>query len=263
MGITSFLKPSWAQPNAVWTEFEHQSHVFLVGEKKAVRLACCCFWEKKKKRSESTKKSTHTFPTFHLAHPLAMTTPLCQLNRKLATTTTPGTGIMNRLAGLSLRNGTTIPSTFRGYARAARARPSTPKAPSSSSKPAQEAGTEPLKPAPVVKAASTKSETPSNIKLPSNFKLAKLEPVQEYDPNMIIFLDKHGKVTMIPHDSRVTGQTKEERDSMDLLGDSAVEESTHQRGSKEMDYGRKRIGQVEMPKPLQDAIRSVLDGNGD
>lgn len=80
---------------------------------------------------------------------------------------------------------------------------------------------------------------------------------------MIIFLDKHGKVTMIPHDSRVTGQTKEEKDSMDLLDNSAVEGSTHQRGSKEMDYGRKRIGQVEMPKPLQDAIRSVLDGNAD
>ncbi|KFH64042.1 hypothetical protein MVEG_09867 [Podila verticillata NRRL 6337] len=188
-----------------------------------------------------------------------MTTPLCQLNRKLATVTTPGSGIVNRLAGLSLRNGTTIPSTFRGYARAARARPLTPKAPPSSSQTAQEASTEPLKSKSVVKATGTKSETSSNIKLPSNFKLAKLEPVQEYDPNMIIFLDKQGKVTMIPHDGRVTGQTKEEKDSMDLLDNSAVEGSTHQRGSKEMDYGRKRIGQVEMPKPLQDAIRSVLD----
>lgn len=192
-----------------------------------------------------------------------MTTPICQLNRKLAAATAPGTGIVNRLAGLSLRHGATIPSTFRGYARAARARPLTPRAPSSSTKPTQEANIESLQTAPIAKPTSPKSETPSNIKLPSSFKLAKLEPIQEYDPNMIIFLDKHGKVTMIPHDDRVTGQTKEERDSMDLLDDSAVEGSTHQRGSKEMDYGRKRIGQVEMPKPLQDAIRSVLDGNVD
>ncbi|KAG0038415.1 37S ribosomal protein S22 [Podila clonocystis] len=188
-----------------------------------------------------------------------MTTAICQLNRKLATATVPGTGIVNRWAGLSLGHGPTIPSTFRGYARAARARPLTPNAPSSSTRPAQETSTKSLKSRPIATPTSPKSEIPSNIKLPSNFKLAKLEPVQEYDPNMVIFLDKHGKVTMIPHDDRVTGQTKEERDSMGLLDDSAVEGSTHQRGSKEMDYGRKRIGQVEMPKPLQDAIRSVLD----
>ncbi|KAF9312614.1 37S ribosomal protein S22 [Podila horticola] len=188
-----------------------------------------------------------------------MTTSICQLNRKLATAAVPGTGIVNRLAGLSLRHGPTIPSTFRGYARAARARPLTPKAPSSSTTLTLEANTESLKTATVGRPTSIKSESPSNIKLPSNFKLAQLEPVQEYDPNMIIFLDKHGKVTMIPHDDRVTGQTKEERDSMNLLDDSAAEGSTHQRGSKEMDYGRKRIGQVEMPKPLQDAIRSVID----
>ncbi|KAK3825535.1 MAG: mitochondrial small ribosomal subunit Rsm22-domain-containing protein [Benniella sp.] len=61
---------------------------------------------------------------------------------------------------------------------------------------------------------------------------------------------------MIPHDDRVNGQTREEYDA-----EPSTEENgpTYQRGSKEMEYGRKRIGQVEMPLPVQDAIRAVLD----
>ncbi|KAK3845716.1 MAG: mitochondrial small ribosomal subunit Rsm22-domain-containing protein [Linnemannia gamsii] len=46
-------------------------------------------------------------------------------------------------------------------------------------------------------------------------------------------------------------------EDFDLDG-AATEGSPHQRGSKEMEYGRKRIGQVELPKDIQDSIRSVL-----
>jgi hypothetical protein len=96
-----------------------------------------------------------------------------------------------------------------------------------------------------------------NIKLPGDFSLAKSQAIEKYDPNMIIFLDKSGKVSMIPHDDRVTGQTREEYDAEPNTGENGP---THQRGSKEMEYGRKRIGQVEIPLPIQDAIRAVLDG---
>ncbi|KAF9418485.1 37S ribosomal protein S22 [Podila epigama] len=162
-----------------------------------------------------------------------------------------------RITRFQMAGATSIPSVFRGYARAARARPLTPKLPTSSTKSTSETkvASTPLED----KITSSKKSDPySNIQLPGNFKLAKPEPVPEYDPNMVIFLDKHGKVTMIPHDGRVTGQTKDEMDALDPM-DTASEGSTYQRGSKEMDYGRKRIGQIEMPKPIQDAIRSVID----
>jgi len=103
------------------------------------------------------------------------------------------------------------------------------------------------------------SATP-NIKLPSNFKLAKLQTIEEYDPNMVIFLDNNGSVSMIPHDGRVNGQTREEYNAALGGGDLDENRSHHQRGSKEAEYGRKRIGQVEMPKDIQDAIRAVTDG---
>ena len=77
----------------------------------------------------------------------------------------------------------------------------------------------------------------------------------------VVFLDKHGNVSMIPHDGRVTGQTKEEFDAT-LTQETAVpgEDTQHQRGSKEAEYGRKRIGQVQLPLDIQDSIRAVLDG---
>ncbi|KAI8604424.1 mitochondrial small ribosomal subunit Rsm22-domain-containing protein [Dissophora ornata] len=62
---------------------------------------------------------------------------------------------------------------------------------------------------------------------------------------------------MIPHDSRVNGQTREEYDAALDAGDLDENRSQHQRGSNEAEYGRKRIGQVEMPKDIQDAIRAV------
>ncbi|KAF9958760.1 37S ribosomal protein S22 [Mortierella alpina] len=77
---------------------------------------------------------------------------------------------------------------------------------------------------------------------------------------MVIFLDKHGNVNMIPHDDRVTGQTKEEFDAALTKGTEVLGEDTqHQRGSKEAEYGRKRIGQVQLPLDIQDSIRAVLD----
>lgn len=70
---------------------------------------------------------------------------------------------------------------------------------------------------------------------------------------------------MIPHDDRVKGQTRDDYDAAATAGEyldleGAAEGSPHQRGSKEMEYGRKRIGQVELPKDIQDSIRFVLDG---
>jgi hypothetical protein len=113
--------------------------------------------------------------------------------------------------------------------------------------------------------SSSKSDSLSKLKLPGGFKLAKAQPEPTYDPNMVIFLDKHGNVKMIPHDDRVKGQTKEDYNAAVAAGDDfgldgAAEGSPHQRGSKEMEYGRKRIGQVELPKDIQDSIRAVLDG---
>ncbi|KAG0338372.1 37S ribosomal protein S22 [Podila humilis] len=188
-----------------------------------------------------------------------MTALVWQFNRRLALPATLRNSVSCQIAQVAWHNGKTKGFPVRSYARAARSRPMTPRAPSTSTKATQESRAEPQPSTPTIQSMNQKSEIPSKIKLPSNFKLAKLEPVQEYDPNMIIFLDKHGKVTMIPHDDRVTGQTKEERDSFDPLNDLTLEASTHQRGSNEMDYGRKRIGQVEMPTTTQDAIRSVID----
>ncbi|KAF9432282.1 37S ribosomal protein S22 [Entomortierella beljakovae] len=102
----------------------------------------------------------------------------------------------------------------------------------------------------------------STFKLPNNLKMAKLDTIEEYDPNMVIFLDKLGNVSMIPHDDRVNGQTRDEYDTS--LASQVVDESEnphHQRGSKEMEYGRKRIGQVDIPLGIQDAIRSILEGS--
>jgi len=101
------------------------------------------------------------------------------------------------------------------------------------------------------------------VKLPNGFKLAKFEEVPDYDPNMIIFLDKQGKVTMIPRDDRAKGETKAARDAALAAGTDVedVEGSGHQRGSKEAEYGRKRIGQIEFPIEIQYAIRDVLDGS--
>lgn len=70
---------------------------------------------------------------------------------------------------------------------------------------------------------------------------------------------------MIPHDDRVKGQTKEDYNAAAVVGDNfdldgTAEGSPHQRGSQEMEYGRKRIGQVELPKDIQDSIRAILDG---
>ncbi|KAF9351354.1 37S ribosomal protein S22 [Mortierella sp. AD094] len=108
--------------------------------------------------------------------------------------------------------------------------------------------------------AQLKNMDSVNIKLPNNFKMTKVQTIEEYDPNMVIFLDKHGNVTMIPHDDRAKGQTREEYDAAPIPEDiDGIESaSQHQRGSKEMEYARKRIGQVEMPNDIQDAIRTVL-----
>ncbi|KAG0206529.1 37S ribosomal protein S22 [Mortierella sp. GBA30] len=168
--------------------------------------------------------------------------------------------LTHRFSGLLVtRHGATLGT--RGYARLARARPLTPKSPSASStststvsSPLKQAG--PSKSNVVLK----ESNANSNIKLPAGFKLAKIQDIPEYDPNLVIFLDKHGKVTMIPHDDRVKGQTREEFDAALSQGPEGQEnKGQHQRGSKEAEYGRKRIGQVELPMDIQDSIRSVLD----
>ncbi|KAF8940800.1 37S ribosomal protein S22 [Dissophora ornata] len=171
--------------------------------------------------------------------------------------------LVHRFPGLSLNTCGTA-SGRRGYARAVRARPKTPRASSTiSASPSTSSSSRPSSTAKgdVVSASnaalkSTDSAMP-NIKLPSNYKLAKLQTIEEYDPNMVIFLDKHGNVSMIPHDSRVNGQTREEYDAALDAGDLDENRSQHQRGSNEAEYGRKRIGQVEMPKDIQDAIRAV------
>ncbi|KAG0227072.1 37S ribosomal protein S22 [Actinomortierella wolfii] len=95
-----------------------------------------------------------------------------------------------------------------------------------------------------------------------NFKMAKLEEVEpQYDPTKIIFLDKHGQVTMIPHDDRLVNAAGERSDEAEEGSELGSEDSTFQRGSAEMEYGRKRIGQVDLPRPIQDAIRDILDEN--
>ena len=160
-------------------------------------------------------------------------------------------------------------SAVRGYARIARSRPITPKAPTGGSTSTETNIKTPMPTGDVQEAlkalSSSKSDFSLKPKLPGDFKLAKPQPEPKYDPNMVIFLDKHGNVSMIPHDDRVKGQTRDDynaaataEEDFDLEG--AAEGSPHQRGSKEMEYGRKRIGQVELPKDIQDSIRSVLDG---
>ncbi|KAF9350518.1 37S ribosomal protein S22 [Mortierella sp. NVP85] len=156
--------------------------------------------------------------------------------------------LAHRLTGLSLTpHGITL--ARRGYARLARTRPRAPK-------PTTTASTTNNIEFNARDAIKRVGAAMPNIKLPGDFSLAKPQVIEKYDPNMIIFLDKSGKVSMIPHDDRVTGQTREEYDA-----EPSTEENGpgHQRGSKEMEYGRKRIGQVEMPLPVQDAIRAVLD----
>ncbi|KAG9321711.1 hypothetical protein KVV02_006625 [Mortierella alpina] len=161
--------------------------------------------------------------------------------------------LAHRFSALSLaRHGTA--QAMRGYARVARSRPLTPKAPSASST------TTATAPAPRKQPAPQGIKAHSKTRLPADFKLARIQATPDYDPNMVIFLDKHGNVSMIPHDGRVTGQTKEEFDAAltqetEILGD----DTQHQRGSKEAEYGRKRIGQVQLPLDIQDSIRTVLD----
>ncbi|KAF9138922.1 37S ribosomal protein S22 [Linnemannia schmuckeri] len=183
------------------------------------------------------------------------------------------TSLIQRFTGLSLATSSIRssvlalpPSIVRGYARVARSRPITPKAPIGGSTPSKPNIKTPMSTADVQEAlkalSSSKSDSSSNLKLPGNFKLAKAQSEPTYDPNMVIFLDKHGNVSMIPHDDRVKGQTKDDYDVAAAAGedlDGAIEGSPHQRGSKEMEYGRKRIGQVELPKDIQDSIRAVLD----
>ncbi|KAG0271002.1 37S ribosomal protein S22 [Linnemannia exigua] len=179
-------------------------------------------------------------------------------------------GLTQHFTGLSLST-FARPSasllTARGYARVARSRPVTPKAPAGGSTPLKSAIKTPLSTSDLQEAlkalSSSKSDPFSKLKLPGGFKLPKVQPEPAYDPNMVIFLDKHGNVSMIPHDDRVKGQTRDDYNAVaaedfDLDGVTA-EGSPHQRGSKEMEYGRKRIGQVELPKDIQDSIRSVLD----
>ncbi|KAF8942035.1 37S ribosomal protein S22 [Haplosporangium gracile] len=184
------------------------------------------------------------------------------------------TSLIQRFTGPSLATSSTRssvlvspPSIVRGYARVARSRPITPKAPTGGSTPSKPIIKTPMSTADVQEAlkalSSSKSDSSSNLKLPGNFKLAKTQLEPKYDPNMVIFLDKHGNVSMIPHDDRAKGQTKDDYNAAaageDFDLDGSVEGSPHQRGSKEMEYGRKRIGQVELPKDIQDSIRAVLD----
>ncbi|KAG0046662.1 37S ribosomal protein S22 [Gryganskiella cystojenkinii] len=181
----------------------------------------------------------------------------------------PTYALLDRFAGLSLRNSTH--QQLRGYVRAARSRPLTPRAPTWTLPPSAAIASPSLSSATSASSKSTvvkkspkfKSELEPRVKLPNGFKLAKFQEVTEYDPNMIIFLDKQGNVKMIPRDDRVTGETKAARDAAMAAGvDADLEDShqePHQRGSKEAEYGRKRIGQVEIPVEVQDAIRSVID----
>lgn len=176
---------------------------------------------------------------------------LGQLQRLQARRAAPGLvdKLSHSLTGLSLTPHGTTPAR-RGYARLTRARPGTPK-------PTTAASTTNDVEFNARNAIKRVGAAMPNIKLPGNFALAKPPTIENYDPNMVIFLDKSGKVSMIPHDDRVTGQTREEHDAAPSTEESG---SAHQRGSKEMEYGRKRIGQVEIPIPVQDAIRAVLDG---
>ncbi|KAG0202411.1 37S ribosomal protein S22 [Mortierella sp. NVP41] len=180
--------------------------------------------------------------------------------------------LTQRFTGLSLtsspnaRPSVVAGSALRGYARAARSRPITPKAPTGGSPSPTSSTTKtaikpPMAMEDIQETLKLMTSTNSKLQLPGEFKLAKPQPVPEYDPNMVIFLDKHGNVKMIPHDDRVKGQTRDEYNAAagDLDLEGAVEGSPHQRGSKEMEYGRKRIGQVELPKETQDSIRSILD----
>ncbi|KAF9537826.1 37S ribosomal protein S22 [Mortierella hygrophila] len=186
------------------------------------------------------------------------------------------TSLTHRLTGLSLTTTTVArstavvspSSTVRGYARVARSRPITPKAPTSGSTSTETTIKAPMSTRDVQDAlkalSSSKSDFSPKSKLLGNFKLAKPQPEPNYDPNMVIFLDKQGNVSMIPHDDRVKGQTRDDYNAAataveDLDLEGATEGSPHQRGSKEMEYGRKRIGQVELPKDIQDSIRSLLD----
>ncbi|KAG0296557.1 37S ribosomal protein S22 [Linnemannia gamsii] len=185
------------------------------------------------------------------------------------------TSLTQRFTGLSLTTPSArlsavvgTRSVVRGYARVARSKPITPKTPTGGSTSTKPTIKTPMSTGDVQEAlkalSSSKSDFPLKLKLPGNFKLPKAQPEPKYDPNMVIFLDKHGNVQMIPHDDRVKGQTKEDYNAAVAAGDDfeldgTAEGSHHQRGSKEMEYGRKRIGQVELPKDIQDSIRTILD----
>ncbi|KAF9177357.1 37S ribosomal protein S22 [Haplosporangium sp. Z 767] len=185
-----------------------------------------------------------------------MTSPFRKLNGPQAHRTVSGIAdsLTGRLSTLSITrsHGSTA---LRGYARMARTRFITPKSPSGPSSTPTSSSTTALS----SKAPSTigrKTGDASNIKLPGDFKLSKVQKVPEYDPNMVIFLDKHGNVSMIPQDDRVKGQTKEEFDAFE---DVDVDVPGYIRGSKEAEYGRKRIGQVELPQNILESIRGIID----
>lgn len=65
---------------------------------------------------------------------------------------------------------------------------------------------------------------------------------------------------MIPQDDRAKGQTREEFDAFEDLN---ADVPGYMRGSKEAEYGRKRIGQVELPQNILESIRGIIDGNED
>ncbi|KAG0250763.1 37S ribosomal protein S22 [Mortierella polycephala] len=185
-----------------------------------------------------------------------MTSPFRKLNGPQVHRTVSGItdSLTGRLSALSItrNHGSTA---LRGYARVARARIITPKSPSkpSSTSTSSSATTLSSKAPSVI---GGKAEDASNIKLPGDFKLAKMQMVPEYDPNMVIFLDKHGNVSMIPQDDRVKGQTREEFDAFE---DINTDVPAYMRGSKEAEYGRKRIGQVELPQNILESIRGIID----
>ncbi|KAF9586120.1 37S ribosomal protein S22 [Lunasporangiospora selenospora] len=142
----------------------------------------------------------------------------------------------------------------RGYARMARSRPMTPRLPTS--RLTKESDQEPTHNPSFMDKPQTGSKSTSSLDLPLAIKRLKVSPEPVYDPNMVIFLDKRGNVTMIPHDDRV-------RESSPVKEGEVMNDRSEpfQRGSKEMEYARKRIGQVEIPNAIQDAIRSIVEGS--
>ncbi|KAF9931891.1 37S ribosomal protein S22 [Linnemannia zychae] len=156
------------------------------------------------------------------------------------------------------------PAAVRGYARVARARPRSLRSPTSGSDSIRPIIKTPVAMGDVQEAleelTSIKSDSLPKLKLPGGFKFAKPQPEPKYDPNMVIFLDKDGNVKMIPHDDRVKDPTQDNYGAGEgIEAGGADDGSHHQRGSKEMEYGRKRIGQIELPRDIQDSIRTILD----